>query len=124
MGCLIELFLEIVVEVLFELIAVSYIKLMQLIVPNKSFTKRKKKIIKNTVTTIFSLLGVVLIIGVVFLVQDDTLFKTIGAYMTYIPLAIITFTNSFRNFCVGFQPFEKIELFCIRRLHYVSILCL
>ena len=107
MGCLIELFLEIVVEVLFELIAVSYIKLMQLIVPNKSFTKRKKKIIKNTVTTIFSLLGVVLIIGVVFLVQKDTLFKTIGAYMTYIPLAIITLQILLGILVLAFSRLKK-----------------
>ena len=107
MGCLIELFLEIVVEVLFELIAVSYIKLMQLIVPNKSFAKRNKKIIKNTVTTIFSLLGVVLIIGVVFLVQKDTLFKTIGAYMTYIPLAIITLQILLGILVLAFSRLKK-----------------
>ena len=51
MGCLFELFFEIVVEGIFELIVYCYIKLMTLIVPNnKMITERSKKIIKNTVT--------------------------------------------------------------------------
>lgn len=89
MGCLLELLFEITVEGMFELIGYIYIKLMQLIVPNKTVSDKTKEYLKKVVTTIAALLAIVLIIGLVFLVQEDVLLKTIGKYMTYIPLAII-----------------------------------
>ena len=64
MGCLLELFFEIFFEGIFELIVYCYIKLM-------------------------TILGIVLVIGLIFLIQDDPFIKNIGKYMTYIPLAII-----------------------------------
>ena len=89
MGCLIELFFEIFVEVIIELFGYCYIKLMQLIVPNKTASEKVKRIIKGIATTIAALLVVFLIIGLVLLVQDDPFVKTIGSYMTYIPLAMM-----------------------------------
>ncbi|MBP3414300.1 MAG: hypothetical protein J6L81_03755 [Clostridia bacterium] len=89
MGCIAELFFEIFVEGIVELIGYCYIKLMQLIVPDKTVPEKAKKIIKNTVTTISALLGIVLIIGLIFLLQDDPFMKSIGRYMTYIPLGIM-----------------------------------
>ena len=89
MGCLIELFLEIFVEGIIELFGYCYIKLMQLIVPNKTASEKVKRIIKGIATTIAALLAVFLIIGLVLLVQDDPFVKTIGGYMTYIPLAMM-----------------------------------
>ena len=62
---------------------------MQLIVPNKTVSEKAKRIIKNTATTIAALLGVVLVIGLIFLVQDDSFIKAIGKYMTYIPLTLM-----------------------------------
>lgn len=59
---------------------------MTLIVPDKRITDHAKRIIKNTVAAI---LGIVLVIGLIFLIQDDPFIKNIGKYMTYIPLAII-----------------------------------
>ena len=91
MGCLIELFFEIFVEGIIELFGYCYIKLMQLIVPNKTASEKVKRIIKGIATTIAALLVVFLIIGLSLLVQDDPFVKTIGGYMTYIPLAMIVF---------------------------------
>ena len=89
MGCLLELFFEIFLEGIFELIGYCYIKLMQLIVPDKKVSEKTKKTIKNIATTFAALLAIVLIIGFILLVQDDPFIKNIGKYMTYIPLAIM-----------------------------------
>ena len=89
MGCLAELFFEIFAEALFELIGYCYIKLMQLVVPDKTVSEIAKKRIKNTATAIAALLAVVLIIGFILFVQDDPLIKSIGKYMTFISLAIM-----------------------------------
>lgn len=89
MGCLIEFFIEIFVEGVFELIGYCYIKLMQMIVPNKVVSEQTKIIIRNAVTTIAVILGVVLIVGLILFVQDDPYIKLIGKYMTYIPLALM-----------------------------------
>lgn len=85
MSCLIEFF----GELFFELITYCYIKLMQLIVPDKVISEKTKKTIKDTVTTIAALLFITLIIGVILLLQDDPAIKIIGKYMTFIPLSII-----------------------------------
>ena len=89
MGCLLELFFEIFVEGIFELIVHCYIKLMQLIVPDKTVSEETKKTIRNIATTFAALLAIVLIIGFILLIQDDPLIKNIGKYMTYIPLGIM-----------------------------------
>ena len=87
MGCLLELFFEIFVEGIFELTGYCYIKLMQLIVPDKKVSEKTKKTIRNIATTFAVLLAVVLIIGFILLVQEDLFIKNIGKYMTYIPLS-------------------------------------
>lgn len=89
MGCLLELIFEITVEGIIELIGFCYIKLMQLIVPNKTVSEKAKRIIKIIVTTIAALVGIVLIVGLIFFVQDDPSLKNIGKYMTYTSLAIM-----------------------------------
>ena len=89
MGCLLELFFEIFVEGIFELIGYCYIKLMQFIVPDKKVSEKTKKTIRNIATTFAVLLAIVLIIGFILLVQEDLFVKNIGKYMTYIPLSII-----------------------------------
>ena len=85
MGCLLEFFLELI----FELVVYCYIKLMQLIVPDKVISEKTTGIIKTTVTAIAALLAIVLIIGAILLIQDDPDIKNVGKYMTYIPLTII-----------------------------------
>ena len=89
MGCLLELFFEIFVEGIFELIGYCYIKLMQLIVPDKKVSEKTKKTIRNIATTFAALLAIVLIIGFILLIQDDPFINNIGKYMTYIPLTIM-----------------------------------
>ena len=89
MGCLLELFFEIFVEGIFELIGYCYIKLMQLIVPDKKVSEKTKKTIRNIATKFAALLAIVLIIGFILLIQDDPFINNIGKYMTYISLAIM-----------------------------------
>ena len=89
MSCLVELFFEIFVEGLFELIGYCYIKLMTMIVPNKAINDHTKKQIKTIATSVAAVLVIVLIIGLILLVQDEPFIKNIGKYMTYIPLALI-----------------------------------
>lgn len=89
MGCLLELFFEIFVEGIFELIGFCYIKLMQLIVPAKTVSDKTRKTIKNLATMFAALLVVGLIIGLALLVQEDSFIKNIGKHMTYITLAIM-----------------------------------
>ena len=90
MGCLLELFFEIFVEGIFELIGYCYMKLMQLIVPDRTVSENARTVIKKTATIIAALFAIVLIIGFVLLVQDDPFIKNIGKSMTYISLAVIT----------------------------------
>lgn len=89
MGCLFELFFEIIFELIIELIGTCYIKLMQLVVPNKTFSEKAIRVIRYTITTIAALLGITLIIGLILLVQADPFIKVVGKYMTYISLTIM-----------------------------------
>lgn len=89
MGCLFELIFEIFIEGIFELIGFCYIRLMQLVVPDKTVSEKAKRVIKSIAATIAVLLGVVLIIGLILLEQDDPFIKAIGKYMTYIPLTLM-----------------------------------
>lgn len=85
MGCLLELIFEVFLEGIIH----CYIKLMQLIVPDKILSEKVQKSVKKVVTTIAALLAVALVIGLIFLAQEDTFIKNIGKYTTYISLAII-----------------------------------
>lgn len=89
MGCLLELFVEFFAELFFELVGYCYIKLMQLIVPQKTISKKVRTVIKRTATVVAALLGVALIVGIILFLQADPVVKTVGKYMTYIPLIII-----------------------------------
>ena len=85
MSCLIEFF----GELFFELIVYCYMKLMQLIVPNKTISEKTEKTIKDTVTTVAAILFIILIIGIILLLAGDKTFNIVGRYMTFIPLSII-----------------------------------
>lgn len=89
MGCLFGFVAELFVEGIFELIVYCYMKLMQWIVPEKTISEKATNTIKNVVTTFSALLAISLLIGCLFLIQDDPFIKNIGKYMTNIPLAII-----------------------------------
>lgn len=91
MGCLFELFFEILVEGILELIGYCYIKLMTLIVPGKRISDGIKERIKAIVTVAAAVLGIVLIVGLLLFLQEDPDIKNIGRYMTWIPLAIMAF---------------------------------
>lgn len=89
MGCLLEFFVELLGELFFELVGHCYIKLMQLIVPQKSISEKTKKVIKNSVSAIAGVLAFVLIIGIILFLQAEPTVKTVGRYMTFIPLSIM-----------------------------------
>ena len=89
MGCLMEFFLEVFVEGIFELAFYCYLKLMQLIVPEKSISEKSKRVIKNTIKVIACLLFLTVLVGLVFLTETHTVLHTVGQYMTFIPLGII-----------------------------------
>ncbi len=89
MSFLTELFLEIFVEGIFELVGYCYIKLMTLIVPDKKISDTAKEKIKSAIKIVAGILAIVLVIGLILLVQEKPFIKTIGKYMTYIPLTII-----------------------------------
>ena len=89
MGFLTELFLEIFAEGILELILHCYIKLMTLIVPDKIISDTAKEKIKFAIKIVAGILAIVLIIGLILLIQEEPFIKTIGKYMTFIPLIII-----------------------------------
>ena len=89
MGCLLEFFIEVFVEGIFELAFYCYLKLMQLIVPEKSVTEKAKRVIKNTIKVIACLLFLTVLVGLVFLTETHSVLHTIGKYLTFIPLGII-----------------------------------
>lgn len=91
MGCLFEIIFEVFFEGVFEGIMWCYMKLMQLIIPQKNISDKTKKIIKNVITIASPTLFLILFIGAVCWFQDAELtVKHIGKYMTLIPLTIIT----------------------------------
>lgn len=89
MGCLFEFLFEVVFELLLELVGYVYIKLMTLIVPERSVTERTKEQIKRFVTIFSALLAVVLIVGGILFLSGVGVLKTVGKYMTYVPLLIM-----------------------------------
>lgn len=89
MGCLLELFFEIIFECFIEAVFCCYIKLMQLIVPQKNVSPKAREAVKNTVIAVAVVLMITLIIGFIFLMQSKPTIKAVGRYMTFIPLIII-----------------------------------
>ena len=89
MGCLWEMFFEILVEGVFELIGYGCIKLICRLVPNKTISDRTKRIIKYIVMSTVALWAIVLIIGLILLMQNDPSIRNIGKNMTCILLSVI-----------------------------------
>jgi hypothetical protein len=89
MGCLFEMFFEILIEGILNLFMFVYLKVAHVFVPNKIISPKTENKIKNIITTVSVLLVLTLFIGVIFLLPDDVMFNTIGKYMTSISLSII-----------------------------------
>ena len=89
MGCLFELFMEIFIEGILNLVMFVYLKAAHILVPNKVISLKVENKIRNIITTVSVLLVLTLFIGIIFLLLDDTIFNTIGKYMTFMPLSII-----------------------------------
>ena len=89
MGCIFEMFVEMLIEGILNLVMFVYLKLAHVLVPTKKITKKTESKIKNVITTISALWVLTLFYGVMFLLSDDATFNAIGKYMTFIPLSII-----------------------------------
>ena len=91
MGCLFEIFVEIFIEGILNLVMFVYLKVAHVLVPYKDISPKVENKIRNIITIVSVLLVLTLFIGVVFLLPDDAIFNTIGKYMTFIPLSVIGF---------------------------------
>ena len=89
MGCLFEIFIEIFIEGILNLVMFIYLKLAHMLVPNKKISEKTETKVRNIITIVSLLLLVSLSIGLAFLAPDDTTVNAIGKYMTFIPLSII-----------------------------------
>ena len=89
MGCLFEIFIEIFIEGILNLVMFIYLKLAHILVPNKKIPKKTETKVRNIITIVSVLLVLSLFIGLIFLLTDDAAFNAIGKYMTFIPLSII-----------------------------------
>lgn len=90
MGCLLEMLLEILVTGVLEVTLPIYMKITSLFVPDKECSEKTKTKIKNAVATMSVIELLVMFVGAFFLAPEDPLFNSIGRYMTFIPLAIIS----------------------------------
>lgn len=89
MGCLGEFFFELFAEGLFELISYCYFKLMQMIVPSRTFTEKTTKTMKKIAAVLAAVLLFAVIIGITLLTDTDPQISTVGKYITYISMAVI-----------------------------------
>lgn len=89
MSCSIEFFIEVFLEGTIELIGYCYIKLMQLIIPNKTASEKAKRVIKGVATTIAALLAFSLIVGLILLMPNNPAVKAVGKYIIYVSLTMI-----------------------------------
>ena len=89
MGCLFEIFVEIFIEGILNLVVFIYLKIAHMLAPNKKITEKAENKARNIITIVSLLLLVSLSIGLAFLAPDDTTVNAIGKYMTFIPLSII-----------------------------------
>jgi hypothetical protein len=89
MGCLFEIFIEIFIEGILNLLMFIYLKLAHMLVPNKKISEKTETKVRNIITIVSLLLVLSLFIGLTFLLPDDAALNAIGKYMTFIPLSII-----------------------------------
>lgn len=88
MGCLFELIFDIFLEGSMELTAWCYIKIIQLIVPEKTFSERTRKTVKTVTGIIGMLCFLAILVGLIMLLQDGTMTKTAGKYTVLIALTL------------------------------------
>ena len=89
MGCLLELFLEVFIEGMLNVVMYFYLKLAHVFIPDKEISNKKRKKIRNAITTFSCLLFISMIIGVLFLLPPSLTLNNIGKCMVFIPLSII-----------------------------------
>lgn len=90
----IDLIFELIVELIFELVGEGvvfiYLKLMCLIVPQKKNDPCARENAEHTVKTFSVILMAIIAVGLIFIISGDSTFHTVGLFMTYIPLAVIS----------------------------------
>ena len=89
-----DLILELIVELVFELVCEGvvfiYLKLMCLIVPQKKNDPCGRENAEHTVKIFSVILMVIIFVGLIFIISGDSTFHTVGLFMTYIPLSVIS----------------------------------
>lgn len=89
MGCLFQLFFEVLIEGVLDIVMFLYLKIAHLLVPDKKLSEKTKNTIKDCITTVCVVLALILFLGVIFLLPNDKAFNMIGKYMVFISLSII-----------------------------------
>ena len=89
MGCLFEVFVEMFIEGIVYLVMFVYLKVAYVLVPSKEISPKVENKIRNIITTVSVLLALTLFIGVILLLPGDSIFNTIGKYMTFISLSVL-----------------------------------
>ena len=89
-----DLILELIVELVFELVCEGvvfiYLKLMCLIVPQKKNDPCGRENAEHAVKIFSVILMAIIFVGLIFIISGDSTFHTVGLFMTYIPLAVIS----------------------------------
>ena len=89
MGCLFDIFIQIFIEGILNLVIFIYLKLAHMLVPNKKISEKTETQVRDIITIVSGLLFLSLCIGLILLLPDDAALNAIGKYMTFIPLSII-----------------------------------
>lgn len=84
MGC----FLEFFADVFLETVAYAYIELMFLIVPEHKLSHKAERIVRISVYVFTVILLLAIGAGIVLILQPNQSLKTVGYYLTFIPLTI------------------------------------
>lgn len=87
MGCLFEILFEFIFELIFE----GYMKLMTLVLPKRDIKDKTQRRIELFIKIFAVVLLISVIVGIFMRIFATGAVRTIGAYITVIPLLIIIF---------------------------------
>ena len=89
MGCIIEVFMEVIFEGLIEGTFALYTKMTRSLLPQKKLSEKDEEKLNGIIGIIFACTLMVLVVGITFItVPELSNLKPVGRYMVFIPLAI------------------------------------
>ena len=107
MGCLFELIFDTFLEGSMELTAWCYIKIIQMVFPEKSISERTRKTIKALTGIIGMLCFLAILVGLIMLLQDGSMTKTVGGYTILIALILLLLPMVFGVIVWGIRRLVK-----------------